>query len=139
MRRGAEDIPLPADSVDTVLVTYTLCSIPDVAVALKDMRRVLRHDGQLLFCEHGAAPDVGVRKWQDRLNPLWAAGCGGCNLNRDIPGLLEGSRVSHPRPGNHVHTRLQARQLQLLGRCGLASGRFRMLEEINLLPSVVAA
>ncbi len=88
LEAGAEDIPLPADSMDTVLVTYTLCSIPDVALALKDMRRVLRHDGQLLFCEHGAAPDAGVRKWQDRLNPLWQRIGGGCHLNRDIPGLL---------------------------------------------------
>ena len=91
LQAGAEDIPLAADSVDTVLVTYTLCSIPDVAPALKDIRRVLRSDGQLLFCEHGAAPDAAVRKWQDRINPFWRKIGGGCNLNRNIPELLERS------------------------------------------------
>ena len=89
LQAGAEDIPLAADSVDTVLVTYTLCSVVDVAPALKEIRRVLRGDGQLLFCEHGAAPDAGVRKWQDRINPFWQRLGGGCNLNRDIPALLE--------------------------------------------------
>ena len=82
-------IPLEPESVDTVLVTYTLCTIPDASAALIGMRRVLKKGGRLIFCEHGKAPDEGVRRWQDRLNPLWGVIGGGCNLNRDIPALIE--------------------------------------------------
>ncbi len=83
-----ERIPLDDDSVDTVLVTYTLCTIPDPELALRGMRRVLRPGGKLIFCEHGAAPDASVRRWQDRVNPLWKRLAGGCHLNRAIPDLL---------------------------------------------------
>jgi len=82
-------IPLDDASVDTVVVTYTLCTIADVHTALAEMRRVLRRDGRMLFCEHGEAPDPQVRRWQDRLNPLWSAIGGGCQLNRRIPQLIE--------------------------------------------------
>lgn len=84
-----EEIPLESESVDTVLVTFTLCSIDDAVTALEGMRRVLKPGGKLLFCEHGAAPDAGVRRWQDRLNPGWKRFSGGCNMNRDIPALIE--------------------------------------------------
>jgi len=84
-----EEIPLEAASVDTVLVTYTLCTIPDPASALRGMRRVLKPGGRLLFCEHGKAPDAGVRRWQERLNPGWQRIAGGCNIDRDIPGVIE--------------------------------------------------
>jgi len=84
-----EEIPLRDESVDTVLLTYTLCSIPDWQKALRHMRRVLKPGGQLLFCEHGAAPDANVRRWQDRLTPLWRKIAGGCHLNRAIPHYLE--------------------------------------------------
>ena len=83
-----EEIPLEDDSVDTVLVTYALCTIPDPVSALHGMARVLRPEGRLIFCEHGRAPDAPVRKWQDRINPVWRRLLGGCNLNRDIPSLL---------------------------------------------------
>jgi SAM-dependent methyltransferase len=83
-----ESISLGADSVDTVLVTYSLCTIPDAAAALEGMRRVLKPGGRLLFCEHGVAPDESVRRWQRRLNPAWSRVAGGCNLDRDIPDLL---------------------------------------------------
>ncbi len=89
LQASAESIPLARASADTIVVTYTLCSVPDIIKALKDMRRVLRPGGELLFCEHGAAPDAKVRKWQDRLNPIWSKLAGGCNLNRSIPALLE--------------------------------------------------
>jgi SAM-dependent methyltransferase len=85
---SAEKIPLPDASFDTVLVTYTLCTIPDILSALKEMRRVLAPGGQLLYCEHGRAPDVSVQRWQDRLQPLWGKVAGGCHLGRDIPALL---------------------------------------------------
>jgi SAM-dependent methyltransferase len=84
-----EQIPLPEASVDTVLVTYALCTIPDPVTALHGMARVLRPGGSLIFCEHGKAPDPGVCKWQDRINPLWHRLFGGCHLNRDIPHMLD--------------------------------------------------
>jgi len=83
-----ESIPLEANSVDTVLVTYTLCTIDDAVAALQGMRRVLKPGGSLLFCEHGIAPDESVRRWQRRLNPAWRRLAGGCNMDRDIPQLL---------------------------------------------------
>ena len=73
----------------TVTMTYTLCTIPEPEKALTEIRRVLKPDGRLLFCEHGRAPDEHVRRWQDRLNPVWGKLSGGCNLNRPIAGLLE--------------------------------------------------
>lgn len=85
----SEEIPLEDDSADTVLLTYTLCTIPDMRTALAQMRRVLKPSGKLLFCEHGAAPDPNIRKWQDRINPFWKKVAGGCNVNRDIPKALE--------------------------------------------------
>ncbi len=84
-----DEIPLDEDSIDTILTTYTLCTIPEVEPALRQMARVLKPGGRLLFCEHGAAPDAKVRRWQDRLNPVWSYLGGGCNLNRAIPRLLE--------------------------------------------------
>ena len=83
-----EEIPLEANSVDTVLITYTLCTIPDVAAALEGMRRVLKPGGKLLFSEHGKAPDESVMRWQNRLNPAWRKIGGGCNMNRDIPAMI---------------------------------------------------
>ena len=89
---SGEDIPLENKSVDTVVVTYTLCSIPDVSKALREMHRVLKPGGRLLFCEHGRSPDPSVIRWQDSLNPLWMKVSGGCHLNRPISGLIQNSR-----------------------------------------------
>ncbi len=83
-----EEIPLEDNSIDTVLLTFTLCTIPDALQALAQMRRVLKPDGKLIFCEHGRAPDANVVKWQNRLNGVWGKIAGGCNINRDIPGLI---------------------------------------------------
>jgi len=83
-----EEIPLAPDSVDTVVVTYSLCTIDDPVRALEGIHRVLRAGGDLLFCEHGRAPDASVHRWQDRLNGIWGAIAGGCRLNRDIPAIL---------------------------------------------------
>ncbi len=80
-----EEIPLDNNSVDTVLLTYTLCTISDWHKALQQMCRVIKPGGKLLFCEHGAAPDKSVHKWQNRINPVWKIIGGGCNLNRSIP------------------------------------------------------
>lgn len=84
----AEEIPLDDKSVDTVLVTYTLCTIPDVNRALQGMRRVLKPGGRLIFCEHGEAPDPSVRKWQEWMTPAWKKIAGGCHVGRPIPQLL---------------------------------------------------
>jgi len=84
-----EEIPLDDKSVVTVLLTYTLCTIPDTVAALAQMRRVLKPGGKLIFCEHGAAPDESVRRWQNRLNPYWNKIGGGCHLNREIPKLIK--------------------------------------------------
>ena len=83
-----EEIPLPDDTVDTVLLTYTLCTIADRAGALQQMKRVLKPSGRLIFCEHARAPDESVIKWQDRLNPIWRPIAGGCCMNVDILGHI---------------------------------------------------
>ena len=83
-----EEIPLDDNSVDSILVTYTLCTIPDALAALEGMRRVLKPRGHLFFCEHGKAPDDDVHRWQNRLNGAWGRLSGGCNMNRNIPALL---------------------------------------------------
>ena len=88
---GAEDIPLPDNYFDTVLVTYTMCTIPEVQRANQEIRRVLKDDGKMIFCEHGEAPDQNIRKWQNRINPLWGKMAGGCNINRKIPSLIQES------------------------------------------------
>ena len=88
---GAEAIPLPNDSIDTVVITYTLCTIPDTQLSNKEIMRVLKPNGKLLFCEHGLAPDINIAKWQKRINPIWNKIAGGCNLNRDIPKLIRSS------------------------------------------------
>lgn len=85
---SAESLPMDTASFDTVVTTWTLCSIPDAVRALKEMRRVLRDGGQLLFVEHGLAPEPGVQAWQNRLTPLWRRFSGGCHLNRPIQALI---------------------------------------------------
>lgn len=83
-----EEIPLDDNSVDSIVVTFTLCTIPDTLEALRGMRRVLKPRGHLFFCEHGKAPDAEVHKWQQRLNPAWRMFSGGCNMDRDVPAML---------------------------------------------------
>lgn len=86
---SGEDIPMESDSADTVVVTYSLCTIPDPVAALKEMRRILKPSGDILFCEHGQAPDLNVSKWQNRIDPIWSKLAGGCQSGRDIPALIK--------------------------------------------------
>ena len=88
---GAEDIPLPDDHFDSVLITYTMCTIPEVIRANTEIRRVLKDQGKMIFCEHGVAPDDNIRKWQKRINPFWGKIAGGCNIDRNIPSLIQDS------------------------------------------------
>jgi ubiquinone/menaquinone biosynthesis C-methylase UbiE len=100
-------------SFDDIVCTFTLCTIPDAVSALREMRRVLKPSGRLLFCEHGLAPDLPVVRWQKRLTPLWKPLAGGCHLDRDIPALigaggfhireLSTGYLKGPRPMTHVY------------------------------------
>lgn len=85
---GAEAVPLDDNSVDTAVITFVLCTIPDWQGALSEVRRVLKPGGQVLFSEHGLAPDEPVAKWQRRVEPIWKPLAGGCHLTRDIPDLF---------------------------------------------------
>ena len=85
---SAEALPLDDASVDSVVTTWTLCSVADPVRALREARRVLRPGGRLLFVEHGRAPELRVSRWQDRLTPLWKRVAGGCHLNREIDSLV---------------------------------------------------
>lgn len=97
MLGSATAIPLADASVDTVVMTWTLCSIPDPAAALAEMRRVLKPDGRLLFVEHGLAPDASVERWQHRLTPIWRRIGGGCHLNRKMDALMQAAGFDLPQ------------------------------------------
>ena len=86
--QSAEQLPVDCGSIDTVVTTWTLCSIADPIKALREMKRVLKQGGNLLFIEHGASPDPQVDAWQRRINPIWRMVAGGCNLNRKIDELI---------------------------------------------------
>lgn len=89
LQRGAEAAGLAPGSVDTIVTTYTLCTIPDAVGALTSLRVALKPEGRLLFCEHGLAPDADVTKWQRRIEPLWRPIAGGCHLTRDVDAMIE--------------------------------------------------
>lgn len=113
LERSAEEIPLESHSIDTVVTTWTLCTLPDPEKALHETRRVLKPQGTLLFAEHGLAPDPGVDRWQRRINPLWLRVAGGCNLDRRIDHLireagfeileLENEYAKGPRPFSYTY------------------------------------
>lgn len=86
---SGEHLPMPDNSYDAVVSTWTLCSIPDVLSALKEIRRVLKPDGKFFFVEHGLSPDPSIAKWQHRLTPIQKVIGDGCHLNRDTLKLIE--------------------------------------------------
>jgi ubiquinone/menaquinone biosynthesis C-methylase UbiE len=96
LERSAEELPLEDACVDTVVTTFTLCSIPRIGRALEELKRVLRPNGALLFAEHGLAPDATVQRWQHRVNPLWRKVAGGCNLDRRIDALIQAAGFALP-------------------------------------------
>lgn len=88
-RQSAEEpLPNPDSSIDTIVMTWSLCSIPNPLAALQQMKRVLKADGRMIFVEHGRSPDPVVVKWQDRITPMWKHIAGGCHLNRKIDDLI---------------------------------------------------
>jgi len=99
LQSAEQTLPLAERSVDTVVTTWTLCSIPDAPKALREMRRVMKPQGRLIFLEHGRSPDTRVATWQDKLTPIWKRGAGGCHLNRKIGELIEaaGFRITELR------------------------------------------
>jgi ubiquinone/menaquinone biosynthesis C-methylase UbiE len=113
LNTGADLIHLPDSSVDTVVVTWSLCSMKDPAAALGEMSRVLRPDGRLIFIEHGLSPDARVQSWQNRLTPVWRRLAGGCHLNRKMDDLirsagfsiatLEADYIPGPRPVTYTY------------------------------------
>lgn len=98
---SAESIPIENESIDNIVTTWSMCSIPNVGRALAEMRRVLRPEGRLLFVEHGRAPEERVQWWQDRLTPIWTHLSGGCHLNRPIEDTVQaaGFRIERIEKG----------------------------------------
>jgi ubiquinone/menaquinone biosynthesis C-methylase UbiE len=113
LQRDASALPLASESVDTVVMTWSLCSIARPDVALREIRRVMKPDATLIFVEHGLSPDAGVEKWQNRLTPVWRRLAGGCHLNRDIRHLIrsagfairacEVGYMPGPRPATYTY------------------------------------
>jgi ubiquinone/menaquinone biosynthesis C-methylase UbiE len=113
LQSAEEPLPLPDQSIDTIVMTWTLCSIPNAPKALTQMKRVLKSDGRLLFIEHGRAPEPRVVAWQDRLTPIWKRIGDGCHLNRKIDeliaaagfeiGELETCYLPGPRPMTYTY------------------------------------
>ncbi|QTD55007.1 class I SAM-dependent methyltransferase [Parasphingorhabdus cellanae] len=96
-----EAMPFADDSFDTVLTTFTLCSVQDGKQVLNEMRRVLKPGGKILFLEHGRAPDKGPEKWQQRIEPMWKHIAGGCHLHRPVSKLFEAEGFALNQEGGH--------------------------------------
>jgi ubiquinone/menaquinone biosynthesis C-methylase UbiE len=123
LEASAETLPLDNASIDTVVTTWTLCTIPNAQRALAELHRVLRPGGALLFVEHGQAPEPRVARWQDRLDPLWTRVAGGCHLNRKIDDLISDSgfqidALANARLPRAAHSYLPLRRPRSAGMMG---------------------
>jgi ubiquinone/menaquinone biosynthesis C-methylase UbiE len=113
LRGAGEALPIDDGSIDTAVVTFTLCTVSNPAATLGEVRRVLKPSGRLLFAEHGRAPEASVARWQDRITPVWKHVAGGCHLNRKPDDLirsagfaveaLEAGYLKGPRPMGFVY------------------------------------
>ena len=120
LQREATGLPLPDNSVDNAVMTWSLCSISDPAATLGEIRRLLKPDGSLIFVEHGLSPDAAVRKWQNHLTPVWRHVAGGCHLNRNVEHLilaagfvmteLETGYIRGPRPATYMYRGLATKE-----------------------------
>lgn len=119
MPLSAKRIPKADHSFDCVVFQLPCCTIPDVASALGEIHRALAPGGRLLFMEHGAAPDPGVKRWQDRLTPVWKKIAGGCHI-RDIPTLLKAAGFRIDRLSQGYRAAPKVLHLQLIHRRGLS-------------------
>ena len=88
LNHTAERVPLADRDVDTAVMTWSLCSMADPLAVLREVKRVLKLDGTLIFVEHGLSPDLSVQAWQNRINPIWRRLAGGCNLTRRIDQVI---------------------------------------------------
>jgi ubiquinone/menaquinone biosynthesis C-methylase UbiE len=127
LHQKANHLPLSDDSVDTGVVTWSLCSVDDPAATLSEMRRVLKSSGALIFVEHGLSPDIGVRTWQNRLTPVWRHVAGGCHLNRRIDDLIRdaGFQITELRTGYVPGPRVGSYMYSGVGRKGKVGGEVR--------------
>jgi ubiquinone/menaquinone biosynthesis C-methylase UbiE len=113
LQGSALAIPLPDSTIDTVVMTWVLCSINNPRAALREMRRVLKPDGILIFVEHGLSPEPRIERWQHRLTPIWCHVAGGCHLNRKMDDLIRSAGfdlidlrteyASGPRPMTYMY------------------------------------
>ncbi len=113
LQGSAIAIPLAGSTIDTVVMTWALCSITDTLAAVREMRRVLKPDGTLIFIEHGLSPEPGIERWQHRLTPIWCHIAGGCHLNRKMDDLIRSAGfdlvelrteyASGPRPMTYMY------------------------------------
>ena len=121
LQGSATAIPLADNTVDTVVMTWTLCSISDPLAALREMRRVLKPSGKLLFVEHGLSPEPRVERWQHRLTPIWCHVAGGCHLDRKMDDLISSGGLRSERSPNGIRKRASSDDFHVLGVCTIGS------------------
>ena len=134
LQAGAERIPLPDQSVDTVLCTWTLCTIPDIKQALVEARRVLKPGGQFLFTEHGLSAESRVARWQHRMTPLWKRCAGGCHLNREADVLLQSAGFDVISVAKDYLGPLKIMTYMYEGRAQLPNGAAKPREDTSSVP-----
>ena len=118
LQGSATAIPLADSTIDTMVITWTLCSINDPRAALREMRRVLKPDGKLLFIEYGLSPEPGIERWQHRLTPIWCHVAGGCHLDRKMDDLIRSAGFNMIELRTEYATGPRPMTYMYLGRAG---------------------